>query len=80
MARIRLVDADEPGLDSELAQRLRDAPGEVLNVIRTLANHPAAARAVGELSGFSYGLDSSLAPTERELAYLTASLTNSCHY
>ena len=84
MARIPLVDPDDPRTDPlarETLHRviaLRDrtvAP----NVYRAVANHPEALRALvdfGTTVYFAY----SLAPAQRELAYLTASLVNECHY
>jgi alkylhydroperoxidase family enzyme len=49
------------------------------NVLRAIANHPGAARAFGAFGGFVYG-ESSLSPAHRELAYLTATVANRCHY
>jgi alkylhydroperoxidase family enzyme len=50
-----------------------------LNVMSALSNHPAAAKAVGQLAMVSY-LSPNLAPVHRELAYLAASRVNRCHY
>jgi alkylhydroperoxidase family enzyme len=49
------------------------------NVQRAIANHPGASRAFGAFAGFVYG-ECSLSPAHRELAYLTASVENHCHY
>jgi hypothetical protein len=80
MARIPLVDPADPGLDPKVRETLRSYAGSPLgvpNVIRALANHP------GVLGGFGhvvYGPDALITPAQRELAYLTASALNSCHY
>jgi len=50
-----------------------------LNVARALAVHPPALAAVGALPNAGY-LSDALPADLRELAYLTASLENSCHY
>jgi alkylhydroperoxidase family enzyme len=44
-----------------------------------MANHPGAARILGEAGAVLYG-SGTLTPAQRELAYLTASVVNSCHY
>jgi AhpD family alkylhydroperoxidase len=53
--------------------------GVVHNVMRALSNHPGAAQAIGQLAAAGY-LSTNLTPTQRELAYLTASTVNRCHY
>lgn len=47
--------------------------------MEALANHPDAARAIGQLSAVGY-LSDNLTPVQRELAYLAASTANRCHY
>jgi len=47
--------------------------------MRAVANHSGAARIVAEAGAVLYG-SGTLTPAQRELAYLTASVTNSCHY
>ena len=49
------------------------------NVARALAVHPPALAAVSALANAGY-LSDALPADLRELAYLTASLENSCHY
>ena len=66
MARIPLASADHVS-----------AVG--LNVMSALSNHPEAAKAVGQLAMVSY-MSPNLTAVHRELAYLTASRLNSCHY
>jgi alkylhydroperoxidase family enzyme len=48
-------------------------------VYRALASHPRALRKLVEFGAVVY-FDNSMTPAQRELAYLTASLTNDCHY
>ena len=49
------------------------------NVIRALANHPALLEGFLRFSAPAYW-GSSVDPALRELAYLTASAENRCHY
>jgi alkylhydroperoxidase family enzyme len=78
--RIPLVDPDRADDDSTraLLQGMRDS-GSDFNVIRALANHPALLDGFMSLSSVAYW-GSSVAPPLRELAYLTASSENRCHY
>jgi alkylhydroperoxidase family enzyme len=79
--RIPLVDPDDDAVDErtrELLRGMRDA-GQDFNVIRALANHPAVLEGFMAFSGAAYWGSSIPAPL-RELAYLTASSQNSCHY
>jgi alkylhydroperoxidase family enzyme len=88
VTRIPLVDPNDPDLDPAVrrlfaatfarAEALGATP-LIHNVTRALANHPAALRAIGELSRVGY-IDGLLPKAERELAYLTTSVANSCHY
>jgi alkylhydroperoxidase family enzyme len=79
MARIPYVDPNDPDLDPEVrAFMLR--PGaeatDVYNVLRALANNGRALRALSEVSR----VGNQITPAQRELAYLTTSLLNNCHY
>ena len=79
--RIPHDDPDDDGLDGgtrDLLRGMRDA-GVDYNVIRALANHPPILEGFMGFSGASYR-GSSIDPAVRELAYLTASLENQCHY
>ena len=82
MARIPLIDPDDPTVDAEVRARLLDLRsrfGTDTNYYLALANSgPALAGilALGEASYFGKHLDLPLT----ELAYLTASATNNCHY
>jgi hypothetical protein len=87
VARIPLVDPEDPNVDPAARLALREwieamsgrtntlvpAP----NVIRAMANHP---RLLLNLRNQVSGSDSRITPAQRELAYLTASVANSCHY
>jgi alkylhydroperoxidase family enzyme len=88
MTRIPLVDPDDPDLDPAVRRRFseqlriaqeRGLPGKIHNVTRALAHHPAAFEALAQLSNVGYS-GGSLPPRERELAYLTTSIANDCHY
>jgi len=81
VARIPLVDPSSDDADPEARAALaKVSPGGVQpNVYRAIANHPGALEAFSVLARMVY-LDSSITPAQRELAYLTASATNSCHY
>ena len=80
MARIPLVDlgGGEPPEDDGDARSPLEA-GALPNILRAIANHPRATEAFGAFGGFIYG-GTSLTPAQRELAYLTASAVNECHY
>ena len=77
MTRIPLVDPDDP--EAGLALQKMGLGSIHPNVYRAVANHPGALEAFGAFGKVVY-FDSSLTPTERELAYLTASVVNNCHY
>jgi alkylhydroperoxidase family enzyme len=84
MARLPLVNPGDPNLSPEvreIVERFGGAEGfaGLPNIMRAVANHPGAARIVAEAGAVLYGLGT-LTPAQRELAYLTASVTNSCHY
>ena len=84
MARLPLVDPDADGTDPQAAEILRQLAGRrarsvPANVYRAVANHPAALQKMVEFGNVVY-FDNSMTPAQRELAYLTASLTNDCHY
>jgi alkylhydroperoxidase family enzyme len=84
MARLPLVDPGDPNLPPgvrEIVDRFGGADGfaGLPNIMRAVANHPGAARIVAEAGAVLYG-SGTLTPAQRELAYLTASVVNSCHY
>jgi alkylhydroperoxidase family enzyme len=71
MARIPLVDPSSEGEPSR--------PATQHNVYRAVANHPRALQAFAAMGGFVYG-ETAITAAQRELAYLTASAVNNCHY
>lgn len=80
MARIPLVDPNDPNVDPAVRDTLRASgrtPLGVPNVLRSLANHPGLMRGFGHVV---YTADALITPAQRELAYLTASAVNACHY
>jgi alkylhydroperoxidase family enzyme len=82
MARLPLVDPDDPGTDPAARDALlASVRGSSIqpNVYRAIANNPAVLRAVAHFGSVAY-VNNSLTPAQRELTYLTASLVNDCHY
>ena len=84
MARIPLEDSDDENADPlarEVLKAVAAARGRSVdpNVYRAMANHPQALQKLVEFGTVVY-FDNSMTPAQRELAYLTASLTNDCHY
>jgi alkylhydroperoxidase family enzyme len=84
MARLPLVDSNDPNADplaAEILGRVRQARGRSVdpNVYRAIANHPQALQKMVEFGTVVY-FDNSMTPAQRELAYLTSSITNDCHY
>ncbi|HUP73881.1 MAG TPA: hypothetical protein VM282_12650 [Acidimicrobiales bacterium] len=82
MARIPLVDPDDPDADPKarsLLLRLRERSGRDINVLRALANHPDLLETFLHL-GAQPAPRTHIRPDQRELAYLTASVANDCHY
>jgi hypothetical protein len=80
MARIPLIDPDDPNIDPDVREALlrsARADGGVPNILRARANHPKALIA-GDAVAYTPG--SLITPAQRELAYLTSSVVNSCHY
>jgi alkylhydroperoxidase family enzyme len=79
--RIPLVDPDDESLQEPTRSVLRGLheAGMDFNVIRALANHQAVLEGFMSFSAAAYW-GSSIDPGLRELAYLTASNENRCHY
>ena len=80
MARLPLVDPDDPDLDPAVRDHLMRTYGTgrgVPNVLRAMANHPLALLTG---AGVAYRRGSLITPEQRELAYLTTSVLNRCHY
>ena len=84
MGRLPLVDSNDDGTDP-LAREVLHAVGAARgrsidpNVYRAIANHPRALQAMVQFGTVVY-FQNSVNPAQRELAYLTASVTNKCHY
>jgi alkylhydroperoxidase family enzyme len=75
-----LVDPGDPSLDPAVREVLDRMTGSALgvpNVLLAMANHPAALR---DGAHVAYRPGSLISPAHRELAYLTASVVNNCHY
>jgi alkylhydroperoxidase family enzyme len=84
MGRLPLVDSDSDDADPLARQMLHAvsaARGRSVdpNVYRAVANHPQALQAMVQFGTVVY-FQNTMSPAQRELAYLTASVTNECHY
>ncbi len=88
MARLPLVDPDDPNADPAAAALLlkvrnrmeaQGAPWRDINVYQAMANHPDIFSAMVSFGSTVYA-NNSLTPAQRELAYLGASVANDCHY
>ncbi len=84
MGRLPLVDSDSDDADPLARQMLKAvsaARGRSVdpNVYRAVANHPQALQAMVQFGTVVY-FQNTMSPAQRELAYLTASVTNECHY
>ncbi len=84
MARLPLVDSNDENADPlarEVLRTVAAARGRSVdpNVYRAIANHPRALQKMVEFGTVVY-FQNSMTPAQRELAYLTASVTNECHY
>jgi alkylhydroperoxidase family enzyme len=79
MARIPLVDPDSGDADPRARQVMSQFGGVHPNVYRAIANHPGALEAFSGFGKVIY-FENSITAGQRELAYLTASVANHCHY
>ena len=84
MARLPLVDSGDDNCDPlarEVLAGVSAARGRSVdpNVYRAIANHPRALQAMVQFGTVVY-FENSVTPAQRELAYLTSSVTNKCHY
>ena len=84
MSRLPLVSSDDENADPlarEVLKAVSAARGRSVdpNVYRAVANNPRALQKMVEFGTVVY-FQNSMTPTQRELAYLTASVTNDCHY
>ena len=83
LARIPVWNEHDPATPTEVRNALEytgEQFGENLNVFRVMANHSEIARRYVDLAMISYGKNSTITPAQRELAYTTATVINSCHY
>jgi alkylhydroperoxidase family enzyme len=83
MARIPLLQEDDPKLPPAsriFLQEAAQARGRQMNLYRALANRPEAGRAFLGLMQTIYRNHTTLEPKHAELAYLTATVVNNCHY
>lgn len=83
MARIPMIDENDPAIDAATRKALLDAGaarGRLVNVYRALANRPEALVALTALLQTVYRSGSTLEPQHGELAYLTATSVNDCFY
>lgn len=83
MARIPLIDETDPRIDESTREALLEAGaarGKLINVYRALANRPEVLRPMTALMQTVYRKNSTLEPRHGELAYLTATTANNCHY
>lgn len=82
MARIPLVQEDDPAVSPEAREflaRVQAGMGELFNGVRLLANNPVQGSAwIGFIRAVRY--QGSLTREQTELAYMTASTVNRCHY
>jgi alkylhydroperoxidase family enzyme len=84
VARLPLVSSDDDAADPlarDVLKAVAAARGRSVdpNVYRAVANHPRALQKMVEFGTVVY-FQNSLSPAQNELAYLTASVTNKCHY
>ena len=83
MARIPILDENDPALDPATREALVEAGqsrGRLVNVYRALANRPEALTVLSQLMQTVYRKNSTLAPQHGELAYMTATSVNDCFY
>ena len=76
MARLPYVEPDDPSADPRAVRML---VGVDVNLYKAMANHPDLLEGFAALAGAVYA-PRSLTPKHRELAYLTATAANRCHY
>lgn len=83
MARIPLIDPDDPGLAPATADLLRQmdqgTESGLYNMQRVIANHPELMQAFFGLAQTAY-FSGSLTPKQAELPYLTSAIAIDCFY
>jgi alkylhydroperoxidase family enzyme len=83
MARIPILQEDDPTIPEDARAYLQQAGkarGRLLNIYRAMANRPETGRAFSTLANTVYRGTTTLEPKHAELAYLTATVVNNCHY
>jgi alkylhydroperoxidase family enzyme len=83
MARIPILQEDDPTIPADAKLYLDEAAkarGRPINIYRAMANRPEAGRAFSLLANTVYRGATTLDPQHGELAYLTATVVNNCHY
>ena len=83
MARIPILQEDDPAIPAESKQFLQEAlqtRGRLVNIYRAMANRPEAGRAFSGMANTVYRGTTTLDPKHAELAYLTATVVNNCYY
>ncbi|WP_047864499.1 carboxymuconolactone decarboxylase family protein [Rubrobacter aplysinae] len=81
MARIPIMHEDDPSTPRqtrELLGEIGERRGQVLNIYRAMANHPQLAKPFVEF--YVTAREGGLTQAECELAYLSATVANDCHY
>jgi hypothetical protein len=83
MARIPLVDPDDPSADPKAVGLLKamEAGNEagLFNMQRVIANHPALAESFFSFAQVAY-FNGNLSPKQAELPYLTSAIAIDCFY
>lgn len=83
MTRIPILHEDDPATPADAKRFLYEAGqarGQLLNIYRAMANRPEAGLAFSRLANTVYRGSTTLDPRHGELAYLTATVVNNCHY
>jgi|TARA_B100000676_G_scaffold78225_1_gene77919 alkylhydroperoxidase family enzyme len=83
MARIPIIDENDPAIPAKTREALQNAGkarGRLINVYRAMANRPEALAALTGLIQTVYRGDSTVSPQQGELAYMTATAVNDCFY
>ena len=84
MARIPIWKDEDPAMPEAVKEAIeyaKEGAGFALNIQREMANNPKVLKGFSDFLVPFYGPEGgTITPTERELAYLTASVVNQCHY
>ncbi len=83
MSRIPIIREDDPDIAPDALAWMQEASasrGQLLNIYRAMANRPETGRAFMTMVNTVYRGNTTLAPKHGELAYLTATVVNNCHY